>query len=174
MLEIVPYDSRWPREFEAERDRIHAALGSCALRIEHNGSTAVPGLAAKPVIDIQVSVARLHPIDGYARLLADLGYVHVPHADDARCPFFHRPQTWPHSHHIHIVEAGSEEERHTLAFRDYLRGHPHAAHEYETLKRALATLHNGSDADSREAYANAKTAFIDRVLTLALQPSSRS
>ena len=174
MLEIVPYDPQWPREFDAERDRIHAALGSLALRIEHNGSTAVPGLAAKPVIDIQVSVAHLHPIDAYARLLADLGYVHVPHADDARCPFFHRPLTWPHTHHIHVVEAGSEEERRTLAFRDYLRTHPPVAHEYETMKRRLVAVHNGSDADSREAYANAKTAFIDRILTLALQPSSRS
>jgi len=174
MLEIVPYDPRWPREFETERDRIQAALGSLALRIEHNGSTAVPGLAAKPVIDTQVSVARLHPIEAYAPMLAHLGYVHVPHADDARCPFFHRPHMWPHTHHIHVVEAGSDEERRTLAFRDHLRAHPAVAHEYETLKRRLAAIHSGSDADSREAYANGKSAFIDRVLTLALQPFSRS
>ena len=174
MLEIAPYDPRWPREFDAERDRIHAGLGSLALRIEHNGSTAVPGLAAKPVIDIQVSVERLHPVDAYAPLLARLGYVHVPHADDTRCPFFHRPHTWPHTHHIHVVEGGSDEERHTLAFRDYLRAHPAEARAYETLKRQLAALHGESDASSREAYANAKTAFIDRVLTLALQPFPRS
>jgi len=171
MVEIVPYDPGWPREFEIERDRIRTALGSFAVRIDHNGSTAVPGLAAKPVIDIQVSVARVHPIDACAGLLADLGYVHVPHEDDERCPFFHRPKNWPHTHHIHVVESGSEEERRTLAFRDYLRAHPSAAREYEALKQHLAALHGGSDAESREAYAIAKTSFIDRILTLALQPS---
>jgi GrpB-like predicted nucleotidyltransferase (UPF0157 family) len=173
MLEIVPYDPRWALEFEVERDRIQAALGSLAVRIDHHGSTAVPGLAAKPVIDIQVSVARLHPIDPCAGMLADLGYVHVPHADDERCPFFHLPQRWPHTNHIHVVESGSEEERRTLAFRDYLRAHPSAAREYEALKRHLAGLHGGSDLASREAYASAKTSFIDRILTLALQPSER-
>ena len=62
-FEIVPYDPRWPTEFELEAVRIHRALGPLALRIDHNGSTAVPGLAAKPVIDIQVSVAALTPLD---------------------------------------------------------------------------------------------------------------
>jgi GrpB-like predicted nucleotidyltransferase (UPF0157 family) len=174
MLEIVPYDPRWPREFEVERERIDAALGPLALRVEHNGSTAVPDLAAKPIIDIQISVVRLHPIDGYARPLASLGYVHVPHEDDARCPFFHRPHDWPHTHHVHVVEAGGEEERRTLAFRDYLRTHPAEAREYEALKRRLAALHGGSDADSREAYAVAKSAFVERVLTLALRSPLRS
>src|SRR3954464_12678526 len=110
MIAIVPYDAAWPREFERERDRLEAGLGGLALRIEHNGSTAVPGLAAKPVIDIQVSVARLHPIDQYAPALERLGYVHLPHADDAFAPFFHRPAEWPHTHHVHVVEAGSAEE----------------------------------------------------------------
>ena len=117
MIEIVPYDEAWPRLFAAERDRLSAALGPIALRIEHNGSTAVPGLAAKPVIDIQVSVARLQPLDRYAPALQRLGYVHLPHADDAFAPFFHRPAGWPHTHHVHVVEAGSAEERRTLAFR---------------------------------------------------------
>lgn len=172
MIEIVPYDPRWPREFEAERDRITAALGPLALRVEHNGSTAVPDLAAKPIIDIQISVARLHPIDAYAQRLASVGYVHVPHADDARCPFFHRPHEWPHTHHIHVVEAGGEEERRTLAFRDYLRTHPAAARDYEALKRRLAAMHGGSDAEAREAYADAKGAFVERILTFAPAASS--
>ena len=171
MIDIVPYDPRWPREFEAERDRIERALGSIALRIEHHGSTSVPGLAAKPIIDVQVSVARLDPIDAYARPLADLGYVHVAHADDERCPFFHRPPAWPHTHHIHVVAAGGDEERRTLAFRDYLRAHPAAAREYEWLKRDLAAAHGGSDTDSREAYARAKSAFVERIVALALQSS---
>src|SRR5262245_60227956 len=164
MIEIVPYDPRWPHDFEIERRRIRAALDSLALRIDHNGSTAVPGLAAKPVIDIQISVASLQPLASFGAPLAGIGYVHIASADDTWCPFFHRPRDWPHTHHVHVVEAGGEEERRTLAFRDYLRAHPPAAREYEALKRGLAAAHGGADATSREAYAIAKTAFIERIL----------
>jgi GrpB-like predicted nucleotidyltransferase (UPF0157 family) len=113
VLEITPYDVRWAEEFENERARLQAALATLAVRIDHHGSTSVPGLAAKPVIDIQLSVQCLHPLDSYAGCLAKLGYVHVPHADDAFAPFFHRPEAWPHTHHIHVVASGSEEERRT-------------------------------------------------------------
>jgi GrpB-like predicted nucleotidyltransferase (UPF0157 family) len=170
---VVPYDPAWPLEFEHERERLRAALGSLALRIDHHGSTAVPGLAAKPVIDVQISVARLHPIDAYAPALARLGYVHVPHADDAVCPFFHRPAEWPHTHHVHLVQAGSEEERRTLAFRDYLREHADAAREYERLKRQIAQEYTGDDLASREAYAGAKTAFITRIVALTRTAAPR-
>jgi len=166
---IAAYDPRWPHEFDAERARIGHGLGALALRIDHNGSTAVPGLAAKPIIDIQISVARLDSIATYAERLAPLGYVHMPHGDDAVCPFFHRPAQWPHTHHVHLVEAGGDEERRTLAFRDYLREHEPVAREYETLKRALAGEFSESDASSREAYANAKRDFIARVVSLALE-----
>jgi GrpB-like predicted nucleotidyltransferase (UPF0157 family) len=165
---IVPYDPRWPGEFDAERERLARALGALALRIDHHGSTAVPGLAAKPVIDIQISVAQLHPIATFVERLQPLGYVHVPHADDAVCPFFHRPAEWPHTHHVHLVEAGGDEERRTLAFRDYLREHAEAAREYETLKRALAAEFSEQEPSSREAYANAKTDFVARVVRAAL------
>src|SRR5262249_8534461 len=137
-LEVVPYDPQWPVAFEEEAGRIRAALGAVALRIDHNGSTSVPGLAAKPVIDIQVSVAELEPMDAYRQPLQSIGYTHVPHPDDSFCPFFHRPDTWPHSHHVHVVRGGGMEERRTLAFRDYLRGHPDCAREYERLKLHLA------------------------------------
>jgi GrpB-like predicted nucleotidyltransferase (UPF0157 family) len=165
---VVPYDPRWPGEFEIEHERIALALRALALRIDHNGSTAVPGLAAKPVIDIQISVAPLHPIEAYAGGLARLGYVHVPHADDAFCPFFHRPAEWPHTHHVHLVQAGGEEERRTLAFRDYLREHAQVAREYETLKRTLAGRFSGDELSSCEAYADAKSEFINRVVRVAL------
>src|SRR5262249_10524943 len=138
VIAIVPYDPDWPREFERERDRLHAALGERAVRIEHHGSTAVPGLAAKPIVDIQISVAPLHPLDPYRDALAHLGYHHVPHADDAFAPFFHKPAVWPHTHHIHLVEAGGGEERRTLLFRDALRADDGLARAYEALKRGLA------------------------------------
>src|SRR6478672_2826881 len=131
MIAIVPYDPGWPGEFEREGGRLQAELGGLALRIEHHGSTAVPGLAAKPVIDIQISVAHLQPLSAYAGPLARLGYTHAAGADDDRCPFFPRPAEWPHTHHVHVVEAGSREEQQTLLFRDYLRSHPDAARRYE-------------------------------------------
>jgi GrpB-like predicted nucleotidyltransferase (UPF0157 family) len=168
-LEVVPYDPGWPAAFEAEAMRIRAVLGTLALRIDHNGSTSVPGLAAKPVIDIQVSVAALVPLDRYGLPLQSVGYVHVPHADDAFCPFFHRPPTWPHSHHVHVVKAGDPEERRTLAFRDYLRAHPEAAAEYTQLKRALAPQFSAVSFGARQAYADAKTEFIERIIAAAFK-----
>ena len=174
MIEVVPYDPQWPREFERERGRLLAALGNAAVRIEHNGSTAVPGLSAKPIIDIQISVDRLQPMDPYARALVACGYIHVPHADDDRCPFFHRPAEWPHTHHVHVVEAGSREELQTLAFRDYLRNHAGSARQYERLKCELARVYGGNDALSRESYANAKAAFVADILDrAALEPAQR-
>jgi GrpB-like predicted nucleotidyltransferase (UPF0157 family) len=164
----LPYDRQWPLQFQAEPDRIAHALGELAVRIEHNGSTAVPGLQAKPVIDIQVSVAQLQPMARYAELLAGIGYVHRPSLDDAFCPFFYRPQTWPHTHHLHVVEAGGQEERRTLAFRDYLREHPDVAQEYVALKRKLVALSNANDEASREGYAIGKSEFIERVVQEAL------
>jgi GrpB-like predicted nucleotidyltransferase (UPF0157 family) len=167
VLEVVPYDADWPRAFRVERDRIAAALGTLALRIDHNGSTSIPGLAAKPIIDIQISVKRLHPIQAYAAGLAQLGYVHEPHPDDAFCPFFHRPAAWPHTHHVHVVEAGGGEERRTLAFRDYLREHSDKAREYEDLKRRLASQYSATDLSSRQRYADAKAEFITCIIERA-------
>jgi len=166
-MHVVTYDPAWAIEFKRERARIAVALGATAVRIDHHGSTAVPGLAAKPVIDIQISVARLQPMDAYAPSLAGLGYVHVPHADDAVCPFFHRPAEWPHTHHVHVVEAGGEEEQRTLAFRDYLRMHAGAADEYAALKRRLAAEFSGDDFASREGYSAAKSEFVERILQRA-------
>lgn len=168
-LRIVPYDPAWPVQFAAERDRIETALGPLALRIHHHGSTSVPGLAAKPVIDIQVSVAELEPLDRWRIALGALGYVHVAHPDDAVCPFFHKPRDWPHSHHVHLVRSGSDEERRTLAFRDYLRDHADVAGEYERIKRQLAAaVHDAALFGAQESYANAKTPFVVSVTERAL------
>ena len=152
-IELVPYDAGWPAAFAAEAARIRAALGALALRIDHNGSTSIQGLRAKPIIDIQVSVAALQPLAAYATPLEGLGYTHVPHADDAFAPFFHRPADWPHSHHVHVVEYGGREERRTLAFRDYLRDHPQTqtaaeiddrAHDHLVVQAVLEILHEGA------------------------------
>jgi GrpB-like predicted nucleotidyltransferase (UPF0157 family) len=167
-FEIVPYDPAWPGAFEAEAGRLRSALGSLALRVDHHGSTAIPGLGAKPIIDIQVSVAALQPLWAYGAKLEAIGYTHVAHPDDSVCPFFHRPRRWPHRHHVHVVERGGREERRTLAFRDYLRAHRDVAREYEELKRRLAAQVVAADPESQERYALAKTDFIERVVGLAV------
>ena len=167
-LKIVAYDLAWPPAFEAEAARLKAALGSVARRIDHHGSTSVPGLAAKPIVDIQISVAALQPMAPFKERLEAAGYVHVPDADDSFCPFFHRPSGWPHTHHVHVVEAGGTEERRTLAFRDYLREHDDTAREYERLKQDLIVELAPDDRDSREAYARAKSTLIERIVALAL------
>ena len=167
-IEIIPYDRGWPAAFEAEAARLRAWLGNLALRIDHHGSTSIPGLGAKPIIDIQVSVATLQLLRAYGAKLEAIGYSHVPHPDDAFCPFFHRPSQWPHTHHVHVVERGGREERRTLAFRDYLRDHSGVAREYEDLKRTAAAHIVTVDPESQERYAGAKTDFIERVVGLAI------
>jgi GrpB-like predicted nucleotidyltransferase (UPF0157 family) len=167
-LQVVPYDPGWPAAFEVEAIRLRTALGTLALRIDHHGSTSIPGLGAKPIIDIQVSVAALQPLAAYGEPLQAIGYLHVPHSDDSFCPFFHRPLQWPHTHHVHVVEEGGAEERRTLAFRDYLRDHAAVAREYERLKHDLAGQFAATSRESRDAYAHAKTDFIERVVAMAL------
>ncbi len=168
-LQVVPYDRRWPEQFEAERRRLATALGAIAVRIDHNGSTSVPGLAAKPIIDIQISVTQVQALETFATPLRQLGYTHVPHPDDAFCPFFHRPATWPHTHHVHVAERGGSEERRTLAFRDYLRIHPKARHEYAALKLNLAPQFSATTFGERQAYADAKTGLIEQFIARALE-----
>ena len=169
MITIVPYDSEWPARFAAEAVVIRQTLGDAALRIEHVGSTSVPGLAAKPVIDIQVSVPSLEPLSHHLVPLGRAGYTHVPlGAFDLVYPFFQKPDEWPSTHHIHLCVVGSEEERNHLAFRDYLRTHPVVAGEYVELKRELAAVHHGMTLESRERYSLAKPAFVTSVLERAL------
>ncbi len=175
MIRIVPYDDQWPDHFASEACHLRTAMGGLSLRIEHVGSTSVPGLAAKPVIDIQISVATLDGLDVYIAPLASLGYNHVPFGDvDRVYPFFRKPAEWPSTHHIHLCVSGSEHERRHLAFRDYLRNHPQAANEYLALKRSLAATHVGATAESRERYSLAKTEFITLMLQQALSGHSSS
>jgi GrpB-like predicted nucleotidyltransferase (UPF0157 family) len=171
MLTIEPYDPAWPTMFDAEAARLLRVFGPAALRIEHVGSTAVPGLAAKPVIDIQVSLVSLEPAAPLAAALATLGYTFVPLGDfDRVYPFFTKPADWPSSHHVHLCVAGGEQEAKHLAFRDQLRMNPTLAAEYVQLKRELAAAHHGTTMASREEYSLAKTAFVERVLAHGRRP----
>lgn len=169
MIKIVPYDRKWPAMFAAEAASLRSAMGRLALRIEHVGSTSVSGLAAKPVIDIQVSVASLETLDPYLAALAQRGYRHIAMGlFDLVYPFFQKPAVWPGTHHVHLCVFGADQERRHLAFRDYLRGHPVVAAEYVELKLSLAAINDGATLESRERYSRSKTRFVNSVLQRAL------
>jgi GrpB-like predicted nucleotidyltransferase (UPF0157 family) len=135
-ISIVPYDPTWPGRFENEAARIGEAL-AMAVRGEHIGSIAVPGLGAKPVIDIQVSVEDITVVDRFRRPLEGLGYEYRPDPDDEH-EYFFRDIAGIRAFQIHVCPAGSRWERRHLAFRDHLRAHPEDAARYEDVKRDLA------------------------------------
>lgn len=170
MITLLPYDPEWPEAFAMEATVLRQALGERALRIEHVGSTSVPGLAAKPVVDIQVSVRGISDLADLAAGLAAAGYVRVPLGDfDSVYPFFQKPAGWPARFHVHLCENGGEQERRHLAFRDHLRRHPAVAEEYLALKHRLAGRFSGETLESREQYSLAKSGFVEGVLAQALR-----
>lgn len=154
VIRIVDHDPDWPRRFAELGGRLRLALGEVALRIDHIGSTSVPGLAAKPVIDIQVSVARLEPVDPFRVPLDGLGYLYRANNPERTKRYFREPPGEPRTH-IHVRRAGSFSEQFPLLFRDYLRINTDTAAEYAAVKRRLAAQfpHDG------QAYTNAKTSF---------------
>ena len=162
-VEVVEYDQDWPRAYAEERDRIAAAIGETILAIEHVGGTAVPGLPAKPVIDLMVGVEDIERAGPAVAGLINLGYEYVPELErelpDRR--YFRRGT--PESHHVHMVPVSSDYWAEHLLFRDYLRSHPQAAEEYGKLKRGLA----GRFRLDREAYRSGKLPFIDMVVAAA-------
>lgn len=160
-VEVVPYDSLWPQRFEQEKTRLSRALGENALRIDHVGSTAVPGLAAKPVIDAQISVASLDDESSYLPQLHSLGLSLRYRGEERR--FFRPPEYEPRTLHVHVCESGSRSERGHLLFAAYLRAHPARRDAYAMLKRDLARRFR----DRREDYLASKAPFIQQTLILA-------
>lgn len=157
-VEVVPYDPDWTRRFATWRDRLAAALGPAAVRIEHVGSTSVPGLAAKPVIDIQISVPDVGDESRYVRPLEAAG-MQMRSRDDVH-RFFRPFPDQPRDAHLHLCEPGSDWEREHLLFRDYLRAHPAACERYHQGKSAAARTWR----DDRWAYTEAKTGVILDIL----------
>ena len=160
-ISIAAYDPAWPARFERERVRIVAALGESARSIEHIGSTAVPGLPAKPVIDIIVLVGDLAAGLAAVPALEDGGYSYWrDNPDKAKLFLVKGLPPAPHrTHHLHIHADRTEVDRH-LAFRDALRRDTALRDQYAALKRGLAQRFR----HDRDAYSNAKTAFVDEVV----------
>lgn len=160
-IEVVDYDPTWPLAFADWRGRLAKALGESAKRIEHVGSTAVPGLPAKPVIDIQLSVADLDDEATYVPQIEALGL--RLRSRDRWHRFFRPAAGQPRSVHLHACAAGSKWERDHLLFRDYLRAHPDARDAYAAAKRRAAEAWR----DDRLAYTDAKTAIIQQIAAAA-------
>ena len=161
---IVPYDPAWPHLFARLGGDLRAALGSVAMRIDHIGSTAVPGLVAKPVIDIQISVTAFEPLAVYRLPLERLGYVF--RADNTeRTKRYFREAPGARRTHIHVRQVGSFSEQFALLFRDFLRTHPEVAAQYGELKTTLAHQYQG--VEERHAYMEAKGPFIWNVMAQA-------
>lgn len=155
---IASYDPAWPALYESERAKIVAALGGLIAEIHHVGSTAVPGLSAKPVIDIMIAVRQLDDAIDCSGPLSDLGYAFIDYPQNSARRFFRKGQ--PRTHHVHIVEQGSDELREHLAFRDALRTHADWRDQYAALKIALADRHR----NDRAQYTARKTDFVRRML----------
>jgi GrpB-like predicted nucleotidyltransferase (UPF0157 family) len=160
-IDVVDYDPAWPQRFDEWRQRMSDALGETAVLIEHVGSTAVPGLAAKPIIDIQVSVREIDDESAYVPQLEALDLTFRMRQPDHR--YFRTRSPRPRGEHIHVCRPGSEWERTHLLFRDYLRTDDAARDAYATLKRRLAEEFR----DDRIAYTDAKSAFILDVMDRA-------
>ncbi len=180
LARIVPYDPEWPRQFDAIAIDIRRVLGRLARRIDHIGSTAVPGLAAKDVIDVQVSVAALEPEGALVAPLRAAGF--VPHPIDRD----HRPPgrdgavaDWAkrlmveapgqRRLNLHLRVDGRPNQRYPLLFRDYLRAHTEAATSYATLKRRLAELSLDTG-----VYADIKDPVTDLIMVAAEEWAART
>jgi GrpB-like predicted nucleotidyltransferase (UPF0157 family) len=170
MIDISPYNPDWPAMFEAEKNELIACLPEEMIeRIEHFGSTAVPGLSAKPIIDMLVGVTSLEETKKrIVPILTSKGYEYFwrPAFGDSTPPFYawfiKRNSAGKRTHHIHMIEKNSNLwDR--LLFRDYLIGHREIAVEYERLKMKLVNEFQGD----RCGYTGAKSEFIVRIMTLA-------
>ncbi len=166
-IKLVPYDPTWPAQYEAEIARVSQALpAGLIVAAEHFGSTAIPGLAAKPIIDILIAVRSLRD----ARMAAvgplnAVGYAFWPDNPKTDRLFFVKglpPSAPQRTHHIHMTEIDGEMWQ-RLAFRDYLRAHPDEGSRYAALKHDLVALHS----QDREAYTDAKSDYVDSVLAKA-------
>ena len=159
-VRLTPYDPEWPASFERERAALDDAIGDWAVGgIHHVGSIAVPGLAAKPIVDILVGVEDLQSSRGCFEPLAGLEYLHAPYLPE-EMHWFCKPHPERRTHHLHLAPVNGRRYADELAFRDRLRSDPETAAAYAALKAELAARFPAD----REAYTEAKTEFVRAAL----------
>ena len=158
-IEVLPYDEKWKQAFLDIKAELEPALGSLALSIEHVGSTSVEGLAAKPIIDIDVVVGK-GEVEAAIKALALIGYNHEGNCGiEGREAFKYSGKEHLMNHHLYVCPEDSRELKRHVSFRDYLRSHPQAVREYSLIKEEAARLYP-SDIDS---YINHKSPVIERI-----------
>ena len=157
-IQLFAYESGWQILFREERDQLQASIGEYVLDIQHIGSTSIPGMTAKPILDIGIAITNF--VEGVRCIepMEKLGYTYKGENGIPRRHYFVKGA--PRTHHVHMVEIESEEWRSNLLFRDYLIKHPETAREYARLKQELAKQF----ATEREAYQAGKDGFIKAVL----------
>lgn len=160
-IEVREYDPSWPELAASVCAEVDAALPGVFLAIEHIGSTSVPGLAAKPIIDIMAAVTSLEQVASREAALAALGFERFETGMSDRL-FYRRPVTEPRTHHLHVVTTDTWNTRNERILRDYLLAHPDAAERYGALKKTLA-----DDVDDPDTYTRAKTDLIQELVDAA-------
>ena len=161
VVRLIEYDARWPALFAAEQQRIRDQCGTLTLRLEHIGGTSIPGMCAKPVLDIAAGLPRGTSTQDCVAALERAGYEHRGERGVSGRQYFRRGQ--PRSYHVHLVEVDGPLWRDYLAFRDYLRADTEAACRFADLKRVLAARFSRD----RDAYMNAKSLRVEEILRLA-------
>ena len=161
---IVEYNPEWPILFEEEKRRVLSIMGHMILAIEHVGSTAVPNLGAKPIIDMMAGVRRPADADQCIPLLQKIGYTSfTPEPENPDHYYCCGKGLHSVGYHLHLVRFKSPEWQKHLLFRDYLRGHQEIAQQYYELKKELAAKYHSK----RGSYTKAKTSFIESVIAKA-------
>jgi GrpB-like predicted nucleotidyltransferase (UPF0157 family) len=163
-IEVVPYDPRWPEAFAVEAPRLKDAIGENVVAIHHVGSTAVPGLCAKPIIDILVEVNDIEAVDAQNERMRQLGYEVRGEWGFSGRRYFVKREGSRRTHHVHVYQTGHPEIESACAFRDYLRAHPAQAREYGCLKQRLAQQSRLAG----QGYQEAKAGFVERMVKAAL------
>lgn len=161
VVRIEPYTSMWAELYAVEAARIQAAIGNFILDLQHVGSTSIPGMVAKPILDLTAAVKQFEAASVCIAPLEGLGYRYLGENGIPRRHFFIKGK--PRTHHLHINEIHSRDWENQVLFRDYLCAHPAVAREYAALKMALAHLHP----HDRDAYLYGKAPYIQRILAMA-------
>ena len=161
IVRLSPYNSDWERFFETEKSRLQEVVGAFVLDIQHVGSTSIPGMIAKPIIDIAIAVQNFEDATVCIKPIEQLGYEYRGENGIPRRHFFTKGN--PRTHHIHMNEISSRDWLDQIAFRSYLIQHPGIAKEYAELKVKLAQSHP----NNLQSYTESKTPFINHVLQLA-------
>ena len=164
-VEVVPHNPQWRDAFATEAKHVAAALGENVVAIHHIGSTAIPNIYAKPVIDLLVEVGDITDVDGQSSAMESLGYEVMGEYGIPGRRYFRKDTHGIRTHHIHAFEAGSAEVERHLAFRDYMIAHLGDAQRYSELKRKLAEEHP----QSIDEYMDGKDGFIKEMDRRAAQ-----